>query len=450
MTQAHAARAPLWRGRALAILGVVLCAFSLRSAVASLSPVVDFVGADYSLPGWVLGTVGALPPLCFAVFGLLTPMLEKRFGLERITAIALSAVALGLVARGLTYDSITLLITSGVIFAGVGMGNILLPPLVKKYFPDRLGMMMTLYTTVMAVSTFLPPLVAVPIAAGAGWRFSLALWGVFALAGIIPWVVLMVRERVGQTFVAPATPTTSAPVIGDDGEPTLVRDHPDYDDAASVSTGPIVVAPPDSRILTRMFGIPLAWAIAVVFSTSSTLSYVAFAWFPQLLIDRVGVDEATAGVLLSLFAFMGLPAGLIVPFLVVRLQATRPIYLVAMTGALVGIAGLIFAPHGALIVLWVLLYGVVGLMFPLSLVLISIRCRTPESAVALSGFAQSAGYLIAGVFPILIGVLHQTTGDWTVPLYVLAGAVILSIPAGLIAGRRHTVEDEWEHRHGIW
>ncbi len=36
---------PLWQGRALALVGIVLVAFSLRSAVASLSPVIDHVAA---------------------------------------------------------------------------------------------------------------------------------------------------------------------------------------------------------------------------------------------------------------------------------------------------------------------------------------------------------------------------------------------------------------------
>ncbi|MEE2815777.1 MAG: MFS transporter, partial [Actinomycetota bacterium] len=72
---------PLWRGRALAVIGILLCAFSLRSAVASLSPVVDLIGDDFEVSPAVLGVIGTLPPACFAVFGILTPMLERRLGL---------------------------------------------------------------------------------------------------------------------------------------------------------------------------------------------------------------------------------------------------------------------------------------------------------------------------------------------------------------------------------
>jgi CP family cyanate transporter-like MFS transporter len=96
------------------------------------------------------------------------------------------------------------------------------------------------------------------------------------------------------------------------------------------------------------------------------------------------------------------------------------------------------------------LFGLVGVLFPLALVLISIRSRTPESAVVLSSFVQSVGYTFAAVFPLLFGVLHEATGSWTIPLLVLAGVLLAAIPCGMIAGRRVTVEDEWERRHGRW
>ncbi|MDR6866498.1 CP family cyanate transporter-like MFS transporter [Microbacterium resistens] len=430
---------PLWQGRALAVLGILLCAFSLRSAVASLSPVIDHISVDFVLSPAVIGLIGTAPPVCFAVFGLLTPFLERRFGLERLAVVALAAVAVGLVLRGLSIDSVTLLLTTALIFAGVGTGNILLPPLVKKYFPDRLGTMMTLYTTAMACSTFLPPLLAVPVADAAGWRFSLALWGVFAAAGVVPWLILLVQERTGK----------SVPVVVE--PPALVRPPAaDFEEAASVSTGPIVVAPADSRSFSRVIRIPLSWALAVVFGTSSTMAYVTFAWLPSILVDHVGVSPSSAGLLLSLFAFVGLPSSLLVPILVVRFQATRPLYFIGALGGLVGLLGLLLVPDPAIVWLWVCLYGLVGALFPLSLVLISIRARTPESAVALSGFVQSVGYTLAAVFPILIGVLHETTGGWQVPLIVVAAVIVASIPAGLLAGRRRTVEDEWEQRHGRW
>ena len=428
---------PLWRGRALAVLGILLCAFSLRSAVASLSPLLDHVAADFTLPTAIVGLIGTAPPVCFAIFGLCTPLFERRLGLERVTVIALTAIAAGLVLRGLSGSAIMLLLTSALIFAGVGMGNILLPPLVKKYFPDRLGAMMTLYTTAMAVSTFLPPLVAVPVADAAGWRISLGLWGVFAIAGAVPWIMLLAAKR------TQGMPASAAPASRPEGD---VREA----DPVELATGPIAVAPANTRAFSRLLRLPLAWAIAVVFGTSSTMAYVSFAWLPSIVTDIAGVPASIAGLLLSLFASMGLPASLLVPVLVVRFQATRSLFLVAVASGIVGLVGLMFLSNPVSVWLWVALFGIVGVLFPLALVLISVRARTPESAVALSSFVQSTGYVVAAVFPLLVGILHEATGGWMLSLVTIAVVLVVSIPFGLIAGRRRTVEDEWEARHGRW
>lgn len=434
---------PLWQGRALAVLGILLCAFSLRSAVASLSPMLDLIERDFPLAPAVVGLIGAAPPVCFAVFGLVTPILERWLGLERLTVLALATITVGLILRGAVADSIGLLLTTALVFAGVGMGNILMPPLVKKYFPDRLGLMMTLYTSAMALSTFLPPLIAVPVADAAGWRFSIALWGVFAVAGMIPWIVMLLRGRAAaNTWVpepvegpAPAKAWVPEPVEGPLTEPM---------------TGPIPTSPQTRSLFGRLARIPLVWALSATFATSSTMAYVSFAWLPSVFIDIGGVDAATAGLLLSLFAAIGLPASLLVPMLVVRMQATRPLVLVGAIGGLVGLAGLILAPVPGLLPLWTVLFGLNGVLFPLALVLISIRARTPETAVVLSSFVQSVGYTLAAVFPVLFGVLHAASGSWTWSLLLLGAVLIAVIPAGMIAGRRVTVEDEWESRHGTW
>ncbi|WP_431074483.1 CynX/NimT family MFS transporter [Microbacterium phyllosphaerae] len=432
---------PLWRGRALALIGIVLVAFSLRSAVASLSPVIDHIAEEFTVSSVVVGLIGAAPPVCFAVFGLLTPIFERRFGLERVAVVAIGLIAAGLLLRGLAVDSTSLLAATAVVFAGVGSGNVLLPPLVKKYFPDRLGLMMTVYSTTMAVSTFVPPLVAVPVADSAGWRVSLGMWGVFAAIALVPWVTMLITHRADAVTAAPSAART--PATSDTAEAA------DEFDAASMATGPITTTPANPRVFGRLWRLPMAWSIALVFASSSTIAYVSFAWLPTIMIDVGGVSPADAGLLLSLFGLMGLPCSLLVPILIVRFQATRPVFFSAIASGLIGLAGMLFLPTVGM-PLWVAFFGLAAALFPLALVLLSIRARTPESAVALSGFVQSIGYAVAAVFPLLIGLLHDATDSWLIPLWLLVGVLIAVIPAGWIAGRRRTIEEDWERRHGRW
>ena len=92
---------PLWAGRSLALLGIVLVAFNLRTAVASLSPVLAHVEDEIALTPALVGFLGMLPPLCYAAFGILTPVATRRIGLERSLVGALALLCAGLAGRGL-------------------------------------------------------------------------------------------------------------------------------------------------------------------------------------------------------------------------------------------------------------------------------------------------------------------------------------------------------------
>ncbi len=412
MTSEHAR--PLWRGRALALVGIVFVAFSLRSAVASLSPILAEIQADIAVPAWVVGLIGTAPPLCFALFGIVTPALERRFGLERLAITAMVVVILGLVGRAVAPDAGLLLLGTAVLFAGVGVGNVVVPPLIKRYFPDRTGLMTGLYSATLAVAAFVPPLVAVPVADAAGWRFSLGMWAVFAVVAVIPWWAMLQRERVAAEGVAPA-----------------------------------VVEEPAPRVLGRLFRLPMAWALAATFVLSSTSVYASFAWLPVILVDIADVSHATAGVLLALFGAMGIPLSILVPIVITRWRRVGILYAGALIAGLTAVAGLLLAPTTATVV-WVVLLGIPQGLFPVALVLIQRRTRTHEGAVALSGFVQSFGYLFAATFPLSFALINDATGQWTIPLLMLGTLMLLAAPAGIVASRARTIEDEWEHRHGAW
>lgn len=399
----NAALRPLWAGRALALVGIVAVAFNLRSAVASLSPVLVDLERDIPLSALAVGFLGMLPPLCYAVFGIATPVIARRFGLEATLLVSLGGLAVGLTGRGLAPSAGWLLAASTLTFAAIGVGNVLLPPLVKRYFPDRIGLVTTVYVTAMSVSTFLPPLVAVPVADASGWRVSLGLWGIMALASLVPWIALLVHPR----REIPAE-------LPEEAEPGLLR---------------------------YAFRSPLAWALMTVFAVSGFNAYALFAWLPLILQETAGSSPAEAGALLSLFAVMGLPAALAAPVLAARRGAVRVLVAVGAGSLVLGYLGLILAPSVATWA-WVALIGIGPLFFPLALVLINLRTRTHAGAVALSGFVQSVGYVAVAVGPLAVGLLHDATGAWTIPLVFLLGSAVPAAIAGAIVARPRFFEDE--------
>ncbi|MFF8187238.1 CynX/NimT family MFS transporter [Microbacterium sp. NPDC016588] len=391
-----------------AAAAIVLLALTLRIAVASLSPLLTVISRDFPLPAAVVGLIGMAPPVAFALSAVVTPVIERRVGLERLVLIAAVAAAAALGLRAVAVDAWTLLAATAGVFAAVGVANVLIPAVVKKYFPERVGLMTTVYTTTMAVATFTPPLVAVPLAGAIGWRGSFAVWAFVAVVAVVPWVVTSLKARAGR---------------GD------------------------AVEEPRASVLSRVVRVPQAWALVITFAVNSSVAYGMFAWLPTILIDTAGVDAATAGSLLALFSFMGLPVSLVVPLLVARLRRTTPFYVFAVASGLAGVAGLLFAP-GAATVLWVVLIGLPPLMFPMVLVLFGLRTRSHETAVALSGFVQSLGYALAALVPLAIGVTHELTGGWNAGLLVVGGVIVLVVPAAVVVARSESIEEAWERRHG--
>jgi len=402
---------PLWTGRTLALLGIVLVAANLRTAVAALSPIVSQISTDVPLSATAIGVLGMLPPVCFAVFGIFTPVYTRRLGLENVLVLALTAMLIGHLTRGLAGSLPVLVIGSVVTFAGLGVGNVLLPPLVKKYFPDRIGLVTSLYVTMLSLSTLFPPLIAVPVADAAGWRVSLGLWVLPVLIALVPWVTMFVRHRVQLT---PGT-------VVEEAEPALVG---------------------------RIWGSSIAWALAVVFATSSLNAYAMFAWLPQLLIDTAGVTPAQAGTLLSVYAAMGIPCALLIPWLTARMKNVAGLVCLGAAVFLIGDLGLLLAP-GTLTWLWVVLAGLGPLLFPLVLVLINLRTRTHAGSVALSGFVQSVGYTLGALGPLSVALLHEVTGGWTAPLLFLIGTALAVTVAGAVIARPHLLEDDLERRHRL-
>jgi len=177
---------PLWAGRAAAVIGIVLLALNLRTAVAVLSPILSSVSGDIPLNSIGIGLLGMLPPLAFAASGFLAPMVARRIGLELTTVLACVAMVAGPLVRAVAPTYAVLVLGSVVVLAGMGFANIVLPPIVKKYFPDRVGLVTGIYVTLMSISASVPPLVAAPLAEAAGWRPTIGVWALLAAAALVP------------------------------------------------------------------------------------------------------------------------------------------------------------------------------------------------------------------------------------------------------------------------
>jgi len=402
-------------GRVLVLAGILLSAFNLRTAVTSLTPLLDVLGTEFGFGPAIAGVLGMVPTAAFAVAGVGTPRLAHRLGLERTAVLSMGLAASGLLWRSLTGGTGGLLAASAVALAGMGIGNVILPPLVKRYFPERIGLVSSLYITVLQVGTILPALLAVPIAEAAGWRVSMGAWMLMATVAMLPWLGVLRAERRPDSELARVH--DQAVVPGDEAPelPATVRG--------------------------RVWRTALGWGMALMFGMTSLVSYAMFTWLPKLMVDAGG-SAAFGGVMVGLFSGLGLVAALGVPALAARLRNPFPLALAGGVLNLVSFAGLLWAPMAAP-VLWVVLLGLAPLTFPLSLTLVNLRTRSPAGSAALSGFMQGAGYGFSCLGPLLFGLLHELSGGWTLPFGFLALCVLVMLTGAWLACRPGVLEERW-------
>ncbi|MFF8912289.1 CynX/NimT family MFS transporter [Streptomyces sp. NPDC015032] len=391
-----------WLLRLVAI-GLVLAALNLRPAITSLGSLLEEVQDGLHMSGSVAGVLTSVPPLCFAVFGVMAPRLARRFGPGAIVCVGMIAITAGLAIRPLVGGTAGFLAASALALMGIAVSNVLMPVIVKRWFPDRVGSMTGLYSMALALGTSLAAAVTVPMtsALGGSWRAGLGMWAVLAAAAILPWIPL-VRERRD----APGRPAAHH------------RDAPEL----------------------RITRSRTAWGLACFFGLQATAAYITMGWMPQIFRDA-GVSAGTAGVLLAVTMAMGVPLAFVIPRVAARMRNQGPIVVVLGVCGLTGYAGLYLAPAGGAWA-WALLLGISNCAFPLALTMIGMRSRSGAGVVRLSAFAQSTGYLISIPGPLLVGVLHQHSGGWGLPIALMAGLMVPQMAAGVLAGRDRTIEDE--------
>ena len=398
-------RLPLWAGRTAALLGIVLVAFTLRQAVAAISPILGEIRVDIPISNIGVGLLGTLPPILFAASGFVAPRVARGIGLDQGVLLALVLITAGHIVRAFAPGFGVLLFGSTVAFTGTGIGNVLLPSIVRRYFPDRVALLTAVYACIVGVSTALPAALAAPVAQFSGWRFSLGIWSGTSVVALIPWLVIVARERRQRL------------------------------------ADTVAIESPSTALVTRLWRSRVARSITVAFSTSAICTYASFAWLPEILGDVAGSTPTEAGVLLAVTGIISVPCGLVAPLLVARLRNVGWLIATGIASFALGYLGLLIAPE-LLTLLWVVLIGLGSILFPVNLVLINSRTRTHGGTVALSGFAQGVGYALGALGPLIVGLLHDMTDGWTLPLlFLLAVALATTIPAITLA-RPAFIEDE--------
>lgn len=386
-------------GPLLVLTAVALISVNLRPGATSLGPLLQEVRTALGLGSTLAGVLTALPGFAFAVAGGAAVGLARRVGVSAGITLGVLGVVVTLVARVLTDSAAVFLVLTAIGLAGMGLGNVLVPAWIKAHARDGGVRLMTVYSMGLTVGGTLGPLLAAPVAAVApgAWRGALGMWGLVALTALVPWVVISLKDRVHR------------------------RSAGEY---------------PTSRIRHS----PTAIALTVLFGVQSTNAYVQFGWLPQIYRDA-GLSAGSAGAYTSILTGLGIVGGLMMPTVIARSRDLSAWMVGFGVLAIAGYLGLLIAPATVPWV-WATLLGLSGFAFPTAIALITARTRDPHITAQLSGFVQPIGYLLAGVGPFVVGVLHEATGGWTAVLLLLMTTGVGITLAGLRVARPVFVDDE--------
>lgn len=379
----------------LLITGIVLVAFNLRPAITSVGPLVGIIQEDVGLAHWSAGLLMSIPLISFAVMSSLVPRIAARLSNEKTLLLGLIVLLVGICIRSI---SMTFFIFFGTLLIGVGIaiGNVLLPVVVKEKFPQKFGLMTSVYSTSMGLFASLASGISIPLAHDLklGWDGALIVWGIPTIIAIVVWIL-------------------------------LIRLNPAKGNAVK-----------SVRISAKqIWRSPLAWKIALFMGFQSSLFYITMSWLPEILYNY-GISRGTAGWLLSFTQIVGVPVSFLVPILAGRLRSQVWIAFALGMCSIVGYGGLWMGSSYPIMILSIILIGIaLGGNFPLALSYIGIRARNGNQAAELSGMAQSTGYMLAAIGPILIGYLYDMTQVWTIPLITLIVISGIVTTFGMLSGR---------------
>lgn len=378
-------------------VAIFLTSLNLRALVTALAPLIPEVQTSLGLSTTIIGFIGSLPSIMFALAAFASPRMLKQLSIAQVLALAMAATGLAQILRVLGPSTFTLMVGTAAALFAVGIANAVIPLAVREYFPHAVPRMTMMYLISMQITMTSAPVVVVRDFIP-NWQYGLGLWAVFGISAAVAWLPLTRRAPVQHTVVP--VETHHLPV----------------------------------------WKTPVGWGVAVMFGFTSFNSYILMAFLPAVFVDA-GASQQFGGAMLALWGLIGLVIGVVGPWVVGKFQRVFPIIVIAMISFIVGNLGLILSPL-SLPYLWVILSGFGPLSFPIALTLVNVRARSMQGATSLSAFGQGMGYTIAATGPLLVGAIFDFTGTYTFMAYVLTFASVAIGMAAWFATKQVYVEDQ--------
>ena len=374
------------------MVSIMLVALNLRPSMAAVGPLLSAIRGDMPLSFSLASLLTMLPVMAMGMAMFVGLSVSQWLGEQRTVQVSLLIIGLATVSR-LFLDSAAELILSAVL-AGVGIALIqaLMPALIKSRFSDNVSVCMGLYvTSIMGGAALAASFAPLVMTRTGSWRTGLAVWAILALVALLFWF--------GQRSAMPARPAQ------------VQRNR-------------------------SFFTHSRAWLLAIFFGLGTASFTCVLAWLAPYYVEK-GWSEQNAGLLLGFLTAMEVLSGLLTPAIANRSRDRRLVLVVLLVLIMAGFCGLIVCPRH-LSLLWPCLLGLgIGGLFPMSLIVSLDHLDNPQRAGGLTAFVQGIGYLIAGLSPLIAGMIRDQLGSFEWAWWSLTGVMALMMLMVLRFNPRH-------------
>ncbi|WP_342570113.1 MFS transporter [Paenibacillus sp. FSL R5-0749] len=372
----------------LFFFALILASFNLRPGITSISPVLHGITDDLGMSSTSASLLTSIPLLCIGFCSLFAGRLANRYQAEKIITIFITCIGIATFLRFFTNSPVYLLFTALFIGAGIGIVSPLMSGFIKSYFPDKVPLMISMYSTSMVVGASIAIGLTTPLQHlfNDSWKIGLGFWFVFALIAVPLWFKIIRHPH-----------TTK--------EKALIR--------SNVS---LPLKNKEAWLLTSFVGIVIL------------LFYCFAAWLPAI-VEKKGYASSYAGFIGTLSMLAQLPATLLLPFLLKSIPSRRFWITFFTISEIVGLALLSFTNITPIVASICLGIGAGGLV-SLTLLLPIDKTSSPIEASTWSAMTQAIGYMIGAIGPFIIGLLYDYTGSFLPTMYLLIAIGFVVIVLG--------------------
>lgn len=388
----------------LVLCAMVLLATNMRAPIVALGSIAPVVKDALDISEFQIGWLGAVPMLSFAVGALISPAIGKRFGLENTLIAMIGLLTVGMIIRTAIPTWSGFLIGTLLLTLAIGFANTLAAPVIKQRTPQHIPLITRLFSLTMTTAAGIVAGVVLPLSEQVGWQWALGGWTILGVFAFVIWLLLRVR-------------------LGSSNHQAVIP--------AALGSSEI-----------SMWRTTFAWQIAIFMGLQSLLFYTVASFLPSIWVSK-GLSAVSAGQMGSVFQFMAPVSILSLTWLVNR---GRPIQALAVFAAVLNVVGILGVSHLSTDLAW-LWSGMMGMgcsaIFTLSMMLFSMRTYTTNQASELSGMAQAVGYVIAFFGPLGTGWLHEMTGSWSMPLFIMLILMIVNVVIAWLVSRPVMVDGKY-------